>query len=132
MQFTVPKFIEREARIAGPLTFKQLVIFIITATICFVIYHLFPRTTFFIFSILLILLGFSLAFLKIGGRPVLAIFTNALSFLFSSKIFIWKKGAKSAFLKKREIKKEEKELPFNIIKDNRLKRLKTKIETKAK
>ena len=132
MQFTVPKFIEREARIAGPLTFKQLVIFIITAAICFLLYRLFPRTIFFIFSILLILFSFSLAFLKIGGRPVLTIFTNAFSFLFSSKIFIWKKGAKSAFLKKREIKKEEKELPFNIIKTNQLKRLKTKIETKAK
>ena len=109
-----------------------MVIFIITAAICFVLYYLFPRTIFFIFSILLILFSFSLAFLKVGGRPALAIFTNALSFLFSSKIFIWKKGAKSAFLKKREIKKEEKELPFNIIKTNQLKRLKTKIETKAK
>ena len=132
MQFAVPKFIEREARVTGPLTFKQLTIFLITAAICFVLFYLFSRTIFFISSIFLILFSFSLAFLKVGGRPALAIFTNALSFLFSSKIFIWKKGAKSAFLKKREIKKEEKELPFNIIKTNQLKRLKTKIETKAK
>jgi hypothetical protein len=132
MEFIVPKFIEREARVAGPLTFKQLVIFIITAAIIFVLYKLFPRTIFFIFSILLVLLSLALAFGKMGGRPLLLILANAFRFLFSSKIFIWKKGGKSTLLQKLEIKKEEKELPFNIIKDNRLKRLKTKIETKAK
>ena len=130
MQFAVPKFIEREARVTGPLTFKQLTIFLITAAICFVLFYLFSRTIFFISSIFLILFSFSLAFLKKGGRPLLTVFVNALSFLFSSKIFIWEKGARSALFKKQEIKKEERELPFNIIRNNRLKKLKTKIETK--
>jgi hypothetical protein len=130
MQFVVPKFIEREARVAGPLTFKQLAIFIIAGAICFILYRLLPFVVFFFLSILILFLGFVLAFGEVGGRPVLKIFTSSLTFFLSPKIFIWKKGWKSGLLQKMEIKKGEKKFSPNIIKNSHLEKLKTRIETK--
>jgi len=132
MQFVVPKFIEREARIAGPLTFKQVIIVGIAAAICFILYRTVPFFTFLIASLFLIPASLALAFLKIGGRPLLLIVANAVSFLFSSKIFIWKKRATSVILQKMEIKKGGEELPLKVVERSQLKRLKTKVETKAK
>jgi len=132
MQFVVPKFIEREARIAGPLTFKQLIIILIAVAICFILKQTLPFFTFLIASLLIMPASFALAFLKIGGRPLLLIVANAFKFIFSSKIFIWRKKATSVIIQKMEIKRGGEELPLKVAERSQLKKLKTKIETKPK
>lgn len=132
MEFTVPKFIEREARIAGPLTFKQLLILFITGAICFILYTILPFFTFLVISFILIPVGLALAFLKIGGRSFLVILANAFWFFFSPKIFVWKKKKTPVILKKIEVKKTGRELPLKVVEGSRLKKIKIKIETKTK
>ena len=138
MQFTVPQFIEHEAKIIGPLTFKQFIFIGTAGTICFVLYFSIAEINFFLFLILSIIIlgvGAALALLKIGGQGLPTILTNFLRFSLGSKIYIWKKkGAPITIFKKVEIKKEVKkeELPLKIAEKSQLKKIRNEIEMKTK
>ncbi|MDD4122830.1 MAG: PrgI family protein [Candidatus Pacebacteria bacterium] len=67
--FQVPQFIEKEARVIGPLTFSQTVIVVIVALSCVVIYYLFDII---IAGILIFIIAFVtslLLFTTIEGIP---------------------------------------------------------------
>jgi len=138
MQFTVPQFIEHEAKIIGPLTFKQFVFIGAAGAVCFVLYFSIGQANFFLFLVLSIFifgLGAALALLKIGGQDLPTILRNFLRFSLGSKIYIWKKkGTPITVFKKVEIKKEvkEKELPLRIAEKSQLKKIRTEIEIKTK
>jgi hypothetical protein len=138
MQFSVPQFIEHEAKIIGPLTFKQFIFIGAAGGICFILYFSIATINFFLFLVLAIVifgLGAALAFLKIGGQDLLTIFKNFLGFNLSSKIYIWKKKeVPIAVFKKMEIKKELQEGKplLKIVGESRLKKIRTKIEVKTK
>ncbi len=138
MRFTVPQFIEHEAKIVGPLTFRQFVFIGTAGAICFVLYFSIGETNFFLFLLLSIIIfgiGAALAFLKIGGQGLPTIFGNFLRFSLGSKVYIWKKKeVPITVFKKEEIKKEikEEELPLKIAEASRLKKIRNQIETKTK
>ena len=135
MRFIVPKFIEHEAKIVGPLTFNQFIFIGIAGAICFVLYFTVPFSFFTIACFVLGIGAVALAFLKIGGRSLPIILGNFLKFNVSPKIYIWRKNeALIKTFKKEVIKKEEEkeELPLKIAKNSQLKKLKTQIETKTK
>jgi hypothetical protein len=137
-QFTVPKFIEMEPKIVGPFTFKQFIFVGLAGAVCFVLYFSLSKTNFFLFTLLTIFLiggALAFAFLKIGGRSLPTILQNFFSFLFSSKIYLWKrKAAPSPIIKKEEPKlKRAEEVPTpKIAGKSRLKNLSTQIELKTK
>lgn len=140
MRFTVPQFIEHEAKIIGPLTFRQFIFIGIAGTICFFLYFSVAKTNFFLFLILSIFIfgiGAALAFLKIGGQSLPTILVNFFRFSLSPKLYIWnRKETLITVVKKVEIKKEAKEkeegFPLKIAKDSRLKKIKNEIETKIR
>jgi len=135
MRFTIPQFIEHEAKIIGPLTFKQFAFIGIAGGIGFVLYFTAP---FYIFLPACIALGVgavALAFAKIGGRDLPTIVGNSLKFLISPKIYIWKKKEEKFEVFKKEGKIAETkgdELPLKIAEKSQLKKLRTQVETKAK
>lgn len=136
MRFTVPQFIEYEAKIIGPFTFKQFVYIGLAGAVCFVLYFSVP---FYLFIISCVVLGggaLSLAFLKIGGRSLATIIGNFLRFKLTPKMYIWRKKEQViTVFKKEKIKKKEEpeeELPLKIAGNSQLKKLKTKIETQTK
>ncbi|OGZ18973.1 MAG: hypothetical protein A2175_01435 [Candidatus Nealsonbacteria bacterium RBG_13_42_11] len=135
MRFTVPQFIEHEAKIVGPLTFKQFIYFGIAGSICFILYFSVPFSVFFLSCIVLGMTALVLAFLKIGGRGVPTILSNFLRFSLTPKMYIWKKSEKPITVFEKEIKKDideaEEGLPLKIVKGSRLKKLSTEIETKT-
>lgn len=98
MQFEVPQFIEVEDKIFGPLTFKQFIYVAGGAGMIFILYTSLP----FFFAVLLIVpigaLALGLAFYKVNNRPFINILESAITFLTSSKMYIWKKT-----LKKKEV-----------------------------
>jgi len=132
MQFVVPKFIEMETRIAGPLTFKQLLYVGLAGAICFFLYFTTSFSIFLISSIFIGGFGFALAFLRIGGRTLPEILTNFLKFSLSPKIFTWMKKGEPVVFQKMEIKKEKEELPLKIAEKSQLKKLKLKVDTKIR
>jgi len=134
-QFTVPKFIEHKAKIVGPLTFNQFIFVGVAGAICFVFYFTVPFFIFILLSIIVMLGGFALAFVKSGGRSLPVVLKNFLFFSFAPKIYLWKKkgGLPPKIIEKAPLPKEEKEAPVpTIAGKSRLKNLSTQIETKNK
>ena len=134
-QFTVPKFIEHKAKIVGPLTFNQFIFVGVAGAICFVFYFTAPFFIFILLSIVVMLGGFALAFVKSGGRSLPVVLKNFLFFSFAPKIYLWKKkgGLPPKIIEKAPLPKEEKEAPVpTIAGKSRLKNLSTQIETKNK
>ena len=132
-QFTVPKFIEHEAKIVGPLTFKQFIFIGIAGAICFILYF---TVHFFIFlpSTIVIMLGaFGLAFLKSKGRSLPTVIKNFFTFSITPKMYLWKKkgGLPPIIIGGRPIIKQVKKAPEpKVAEKSRLKDLSTQIETK--
>ena len=132
MRFTVPQFIEYEAKIVGPLTFKQFIYIGLAGAICFVLYFSVPFFVFFVSSIVLGIGGMAFAFLKVGGRSLPGFVANFLMYKLTPKMYIWrkKKQAPAFFQKEKQEEEKEEELPLKISGKSRLKNLRTKIETK--
>ena len=132
MQFKVPKFLEREAKIVGPLSFSQTIYFAVAGMIIVVLYYLLP---FFLFLVLGIIIGgtaISLVFVKIENVPLPQVFTQSFGYFLSPRIYIWRKKEPLVPIKlvkkKRKEKKGEKEGPLKIFPKSRLKKLASKIE----
>lgn len=139
MQFTVPQFIEEEAKIVGPLTFKQLLYLAGPGIIIFFLYFSLAKTNllaFIIITIFLAGLALAVAFLKIGGYSLPVLFRNFFSFFVSSKIYLWgKKIGPPKIIQKKEKPKEEEitaEPTLKIVEKSHLRKLSTYIETATK
>jgi hypothetical protein len=134
-EFIVPKFIEREAKIVGPLTFKQFVYIGTAGAILLFLYFQISFPVFIILAIFLLGIAFILAFLKIGGFPFPTVLKNFFIHSVSPKLYIW---GKAPLIKKMPrakeeipIKKKLDELPLKIAERSRIKKLITEIETKT-
>ncbi len=110
MRFQVPQFIEVEDKIFGQLTIKQFIYLAGGAGLSFAFYRLIGS---FIWSIpiMVIIMSFSaaLSFFKINERfPFIYIVEAAFKYIFSNKLYIWKKMENKKVLEEntdQEIKK---------------------------
>jgi len=135
-RFVVPKFIERETRIIGPLTFKQFAFIAFAGVIAFVLYFLLPFFIFLIIALFLLGGALGLAFVNIGPYPMPAFLKNFFAFFTSSRLYIWKKGIVPPKIiekpKPKEIKPIKKGPELKIAEKSQLKKLSTQIETGTK
>ena len=138
MNFQIPQFIEQEAKILGPFTFKQTLWVVGVGIIIFFLYYSLAKTNPVLFIIITVFLagtGSAFAFLKIHGYSLPVLLKNLFSFSFSSKIYLWKQVmiAPRIIPKKEGVKKEEKEEPvLKIAEKSQLKKLSSQIETMTK
>jgi len=139
MRFTVPQFIEHEAKIVGPLTFKQFIFIGIAVGICFVFYFSFPFTYFLMASMVLMGAAMGLAFLKVNGKPLPALLFDFLKFSIAPKMYVWRKRERQVVVyKKSELsppkaEEEKKEEPLvGMVTRSRLRKTQTQIETHTK
>jgi len=140
MQFTVPQFIEREAKIVGPLTFKQFAFVGGAGLACMILYFIVPTYLFIIFCILLIGSALALVFYKQEGFPLYQVIARSFFYIFKPKIYLWKKKdipvkiiAKPDERARRqeEIEDEQHRGPrLKISRSSKLNNLLTQIETK--
>ena len=65
MRFQVPQFIEHEAKVIGPLTFRQFIYLGIPAAIGFFLYFLAPFSVFLVVTVFTVGIGAILAFFKV-------------------------------------------------------------------
>jgi hypothetical protein len=135
MQFQVPQFVEHEARIVGPFTFKQFIFIGIAGAVLLLLYFMVP---FFIFLLACFILGggsLVLALVKIEGHPLPTIIKNFFVFLLSSKVYLWRKKLVSPRLikEKPELKEELPEKPvLKVAERGHLSQLSTKVETRVR
>jgi hypothetical protein len=138
MRFTVPQFIDYEAKMFWFFTFKQFVYVMIAGAICALVYLTAPFSVFILSCIVLGGGAMAFAFLKIGGRSLATVLANFLKFKISPKMFIWHKKEMTATVFKKEgeeIKEEpeeEEKSPLIMSRESRLKKLSVDIETKTK
>ena len=103
MQFKVPQFIDIEDKLFGPLTFRQFVYLAGGAGIVFVIYKLLPLWIGIFLIIPVAVLSVLLVFYKINEKPFIFYLQAGVSYLVSSKLYLWKQR----LVKPDEKKKEE-------------------------
>ncbi len=140
MQFVVPQFIEKEAKIAGPLTFKQFIVLGTAGAVCIFVFFVFPLWLFIIIAIVLLGGAVSLSFIKINKVSLPIFIKNFFAFLFKPRVYLWKKkSSPPRFLKKEERKTEREELrkleegkqsKLKVSRGSKLDELLTRIETK--
>ncbi len=92
MRFQVPQFIERETKVVGPFTFKQFVFLAVPGAIAFFFYFTAPFQVFVMVAAVLLLIGFGLGFIRVGGKSLPEILLNILSFSVGPKTYNWKGG----------------------------------------
>lgn len=135
MRFTVPQFLEYEAKVIGPLTFGQFIFFGLAGAVCFLIFFMVPIQVF-IMATALIMGGTALfAFVKVDGRTLPTVLGNFLKFSIGPKMYIWKKKESPVMFVKEEAKQQTKTLiedesALGIASKSRLKKIKTNIDIK--
>jgi len=107
-QFTVPQFIDREAKILGPITVRQFIICLVGAGFIFLAYKLSDFSLFIVLAVIIAIIFGGLAFIKINSRPL---HYFLLAFVNTSRrpaVRVWKKDIKSSKVIKKEPTTEEK------------------------
>ncbi len=94
MRFQVPQFIEVEDKIFGPLTFKQFIYIAGGIGFCVVLFIFLPKFLAIIIGLPVILLAASLAFYKVNDKPFINVVEAFIKYLFTNKLYIWKKEDK--------------------------------------
>ena len=132
MRFQVPQFIDHEAKVIGPLTFRQFIYVGIPGAIAFFLYFLAPFFVFIIASVILGTFGFMFAFIKIGGRSLPNILVNFSSFTISPKQYIWRKGKTPIQTPQAQYQKPAEQSTtkeIKLVQKSRIKDLSTRVET---
>ena len=91
MQFNVPQFIDVEDKIAGPLTWKQLLWMIGMGASLMVLFGVFATTFALILAIPTALLFIAFAFYKPNGFPMTTFAFHGIIFLFRPKVAVWER-----------------------------------------
>ena len=89
MRFTVPQFIEREAKVIGPFTFKQAIIMGGDLLVAVILYFILPPALFILALIIITGTTVGLIFLKIEGKSLPVLFIGLLKFKMSPKTYMW-------------------------------------------
>jgi hypothetical protein len=134
MEYPLPQFLEIKPKIAGPFTFHQL-IWIGGPALIILILIASGVSLGKLILISIPLMGFAVyfAFGKIKGFPVPTILARAFSYIFKTKIYVWRQrvGAPPTLPKKKIEKKKKEptsEVSLKIAQGSRLKKLVNIIE----
>jgi len=133
-QFTVPQFIDVESKIIGPLTTRQFLIILATAIIIAISYKIFDFSLFVANGILLIIIAFVFAFVKINGRPFHFFLLNAIQTLRRSRLRIWNNHFAPQEQEKKvaAVATVQPTAPLKVYKSSRLSELALIVDTKGK
>lgn len=88
---SVPQFVDVEDKIAGPLTWKQLLWMIAMGAVLLVLFTTFGTTLAIVFGIPVVLIFLALAFYKPNGFPLVSFIGQAVLFLFRPKVAVWER-----------------------------------------
>jgi hypothetical protein len=90
MQFQVPQFIETEDKVVGPLSLRQFMYVAAAGVGSAVLYFTVASWLWLLLTIVLLGVAASIAFIKIGGRPLSNVMLSALGFYWKPQTYIWK------------------------------------------
>jgi hypothetical protein len=91
MIFNIPQFIDKEDKIVGPLTAKQLGWLFGAGSILLVLWNVLDASAFYLSAAPIILIASALAFYRPYNQPLIKFIFSTLLFLFREKTYIWKR-----------------------------------------
>lgn len=94
MLFNIPQFIDKEDKLVGPLTARQLGWLIGGAVVAFVFWTFLEKTVFIIIATIIAGISCLLAFYQPNGQPLINFVLSSFSFLSSPKMYVWKRVSK--------------------------------------
>ncbi len=131
MRYKVPRYIEYEAKILGPITFKQFISLFPGGFTVLFLFFLIDNTFFFLFLTALIAsVSLGITFGSVEGKPIYVMIYKYILFSIGSSQYIWeKKDISPRVVKKEEEEEEEdKTYPYAMKKRSRLQDTSRKIE----
>jgi hypothetical protein len=124
MMFSVPQFIDVEDKIAGPLTWKQLLWMIGMGAVLLTFFNLFDTALFIIAAIPTVLIFVAFAFYKPNGFPLTTFVFYTFLFLFRPKVATWERPVNTKpVAKEPEKKREVRDTSPKQISEERIKEL---------
>ena len=95
MQFRVPKSIDVEDKIVGPLTIKQAVFVVGSGAIAYLLYQIItPTFLAIVLAIPFVGLGLGLAFIRINGQSFIVLLQAIFKFLTTDRFYLWQHRTK--------------------------------------
>ena len=94
MQFQVPQFIEIEDKVFGPLTIRQFLYLAGGGGLVYVLYVFLPSYIAYPLMAVIIAFALALAFYKVNEKPFIFMVEAAFNYVWSKKLYIWKKQDK--------------------------------------
>lgn len=113
MQFQMPRFLDIEDKVIGPLTFKQFIYLGGGLGLAYVSYKYLGFTLGFVFIALFLFLGISLSFWKPNNRPAIIMFQAFLNHYTKNRMYVWQRPTKAERIKKEEIILDKKQTLTN-------------------
>ncbi|MFA6973954.1 MAG: PrgI family protein [Parcubacteria group bacterium] len=121
MLFNIPQFIDKEDKIVGPLTAKQLGWMAGAFVTLMVLWSILDTATLIIAAIPIVGIFGALAFYQPNGQPMIGFVLSSISFFLHPKVYIWKrvpeKEIKKVAPKKVEVIHVQKDVNADKIKE---------------
>lgn len=107
MLFNIPQFIDKEDKIVGPFTAKQLGWMFGGGAVLLVLWGILDTTAFFIAAVPVCAIVAALAFYHPNGQPLISFIFSSITFVFHPKVYIWRRVPEKEIKKKIDKKKIE-------------------------
>lgn len=89
MQFNIPQFIDKEDKIVGPLTAKQLGWLAGAGVVMLVIWSSVDQVTFFIAAVPIVAVFSALAFFRPNGQSLISFILSSIYYVVRPKLYVW-------------------------------------------
>ena len=93
MLFNIPQFIDKEDKIVGPLTAKQLGWLAGAGVLLLVLWSFLDMSALILAALPILGIFGALAFYQPNGQPLISFIFSSISFFFHPKIYIWRRVA---------------------------------------
>jgi hypothetical protein len=91
MMFNVPQFVDIEDKVAGPLTWKQLLWMIAMGVLLLVMWNTLTFGTFIGWAIPIIIIFVAFAFYRPYNQPLTKMVYHGILYFFNPKVYTWKR-----------------------------------------
>lgn len=123
MQFQMPRFLDIEDKVIGPLSFKQFIYLAGGFGLAYISFKYLGWTWGFPFILLFGGLGIGLSFWKPNNRPAIVMFQAFLKHYTKNRMYVWQRPTKAERIKKQDDKKVSVNQPIKNIDKSKIEAL---------
>jgi hypothetical protein len=104
MLFNIPQFIDKEDKIVGPLTAKQLGWLGAAGAVMLILWTMLDFGAVILAAIPVVGIFGAFAFYHPNGQPLISLISSSITFFFHPKAYIWRRVAEKDAIKKKAAK----------------------------